>query len=83
MNRVMDRDRDQDKEDALKSLNDPSQSVYVREEAVRTLAQQPTVEQLTRLVHALEDKQFGVRWEAAVQLADLGDVALPRYCVCS
>lgn len=65
------------KAEALHSLEDPTEDVYIREEAVRELASHPTEVEITRLVQALDDRQFGVRWEAAVQLAGLGDVALP------
>ena len=65
------------KEEALYNLNHPSRDVYTREEAVRQLAEDPTHADLLRLAQALEDQQFGVRWEAAVQLANLGDEALP------
>ncbi|MEZ4865213.1 MAG: HEAT repeat domain-containing protein [Caldilineaceae bacterium] len=66
----------QSAEAALYSLNDPTQSVYVREQALRILAQTPTSEHLARMIQALEDEHFGVRWEAAALLAELGEVAL-------
>jgi hypothetical protein len=57
-------------------LNDPTQSIHLREQALYALAKEPTPAHLERVVQALEDDYFGVRWEAAVVLAKLGDVAL-------
>ena len=62
--------------EARQLLNDPTQPSAAREAAVRFLGGDPTPANLERLIQALEDNDFGVRWTAAATLARLGDVAL-------
>lgn len=62
--------------EALQKLNDATQSANSRELALDPLAKKPTPDHLLRLCQALTDEEFGVRWTAAVLLADLGSVAL-------
>lgn len=61
---------------ALQLLDDPKQSTAVREAAVHYLGEHHTPANLARLVDALEDDEFGVRWAAAATLALVGDVGL-------
>jgi len=61
---------------ALALLNDPLLSPYEREKGLQALADDPTAEHITRLLEALEDNQFGIRWSAAALLAEMGDKAL-------
>jgi HEAT repeat protein len=63
---------------AIEMLNDKQQSAALREAAVRYLGASATPEAIKRLVLALEDNDFGVRWEAAVALTGLGRAALPE-----
>ena len=67
----------QSEQQALTLLNDTTQDVFGREAAIHYLHRYPTQSNLTRLVQALEDDEFGVRWTAAVVLAQVGDDALP------
>lgn len=62
--------------EAHQTLSDPTQSTNSRELALHTLAKTPTPDHLLRLSQALTDEEFGVRWTAAVLLADLGSLAL-------
>jgi HEAT repeat protein len=48
-----------------------------REKAIRDLAEMPNERVILRLVEALQDDDFGVRWEASVALSKLGNAALP------
>ncbi len=61
---------------AMAILNDDHEKAGVRETAVRYLANHPTPEAIARLVQALQDDDVGVRWEAANNLAQLGEPAL-------
>jgi len=61
---------------ALALLNNPLLSPYEREKGLRALAEDPTAANLERLLEALEDNLFGIRWTAAALLAELGDQAL-------
>lgn len=61
---------------AIQLLNDTTQDVFTREEALHILAGHPTPANLERLVQALEDPTASVRWVAADDLAHLGDLAL-------
>lgn len=61
---------------ALQLLDDPKQPEGAREAAVQFLGSDPTPANLERLIQALEDNDFGVRWTAAATLAGVGDAAL-------
>lgn len=61
---------------ALEILDDTGQDMRHREAAARYLAAHPSPEIVGRLVQALQDNDFGVRWEAAVALSQLGNPAL-------
>jgi HEAT repeat protein len=63
---------------ALKILDDPLQEPLEREAAARFLKTHPTQKVIRRLVQALQDDDFGVRWDAAEALAHLGEPALPE-----
>jgi HEAT repeat protein len=63
--------------EALKILNDNNKESTEREGAVRFLAAHPNDGVIERLVQALEDDDFGVRWEAALALSSIGKTALP------
>lgn len=65
-------------EQALKILDDPLEDQLLREHAIRYLSYRPDEEIIKRLVWALQDDEFGVRWEAANTLAELGGKALPE-----
>ena len=62
--------------DALTTLNNTHRSDFDREWAIHKLSRSPTPQNTRRLVAALEDNEFGVRWAAAVALAELGQPAL-------
>lgn len=62
--------------DAIEILDRENVSSLEREDAVRYLAYQPSDRAIRRLVKALQDHDFGVRWEAAASLAKLGDRGL-------
>ncbi|MEZ4664042.1 MAG: HEAT repeat domain-containing protein [Caldilineaceae bacterium] len=62
--------------EALQALNDVKQNWAMREDAAIYLGSHPTPVNLERLVEALEDDSFGVRWTAGVALASAGDAAL-------
>jgi HEAT repeat protein len=65
-------------DEAIAVLNN-GQTYYVnREDAIRYLAYRPSPRAIKELVCALQDDDFGVRWEAAASLAILGDRALPE-----
>lgn len=49
----------------------------VREASVRYLAHHPTFRAIQRLALALDDDDFGVHWEAAAALTELGAVGVP------
>ncbi len=63
---------------ALEMLDDPHENQMLREKAIRYLSHQPSDEIIKRLVWALQDDEFGIRWEAATILAQLGKKALPE-----
>jgi HEAT repeat protein len=62
---------------AYRLLDDVHQAPYVREAAVRYLAKHASPTAIQHLVLALNDDDFGVHWEAAASLAQLGTTALP------
>ncbi|MCB0065274.1 MAG: HEAT repeat domain-containing protein [Caldilineaceae bacterium] len=62
--------------EALALLNDPLRSPYEREQGLHALAADPTPAHIERLLEALEDNQFGIRWTAAAALAEMGERAL-------
>ena len=61
---------------AIDILDDEREVAAIREAAIRYLAKYPTSEMIARLVQALQDDDYGVRWEAATVLAQLGETAL-------
>lgn len=63
--------------EALQVLDDNHKENLEREEAVRYLAEIPKKTVIERLVQALQDDDFGVRWEASVALSKLGKKGLP------
>ena len=63
---------------ALQVLDDIRQGPLEREAAARYLKRHPTQKVIHRLVLALQDDDFGVRWDAAEALALLGEPALPE-----
>ncbi len=65
-------------EEARKTLDDVTRPTLEREDAVHYLAKQDDPDTLARLVSALDDNAFGVRWAAAVALAGKGATALPQ-----
>jgi hypothetical protein len=50
-------------------------SLQEREDAIEYLRNKPTSTGIERLVAALEDMEFGIRWSAGTALAQLGDAA--------
>jgi hypothetical protein len=63
---------------ALELLKNNRDEPAYREAAVRYLKDNPTPAVIARLVQTLQDDDFGVRWEAAAALTQLGEVALPE-----
>ncbi len=61
---------------AIKTLDDLDSAVGAREAALRYLAERPTPAIIARIVQALQDDDFGVRWEAANVVTQLGEPAL-------
>jgi HEAT repeat protein len=68
----------QSEESAVQLLDDAQQPSRVREAAIKYLAGQATPQAIRRLTLALNDDDFGVHWEAATDLAVLGEAALPE-----
>ena len=62
---------------ASRLLDDVHEAPYVREAAVRYLAKHATPTAIQHMTLALNDDDFGVHWEAAASLAELGMTALP------
>jgi HEAT repeat protein len=62
---------------AYRLLDDVHQAPYVREAAVRYLTKHATPTAIQHVTLALNDDDFGVHWEAAASLAELGMAALP------
>ena len=65
-------------EEAKKTLDDVTRPALDREDAVHYLAKQDDPNILRRLVTALDDDVFGVRWAAAIALAEMGKAAIPH-----
>lgn len=63
-------------DEAIAVLNDTSRGVLEREQAIYYLERHPEPRAIERLVQALEDPDFGVRWTAAVALSRLGRKSL-------
>ncbi|HTP08493.1 MAG TPA: HEAT repeat domain-containing protein [Anaerolineae bacterium] len=57
---------------AMEILDDVREEVTFREAAIRYLAKEPTPAVTARLVQALQDDDFSVRWEAAIAVTQLG-----------
>lgn len=64
-------------DDAFTILNDHTTGELDRVNAVRYLAHFSEERVLDRLVKALQEDDYGVRWEASVSLTRLGKTALP------
>jgi len=63
-------------EQAVAILNNRLNSVAEREAAARFLKKNPEPQAVPRLVKALQDEDFGVRWAASEALSQLGVHAL-------
>lgn len=63
---------------ALELLDNNREGPAHREAAIHYLQDNPSAAAIERLVQALQDDDVGVRWEAAVALAQLGEVVLPE-----
>jgi HEAT repeat protein len=63
-------------EAALKLLDDVREEPAYREAAVHYLGDHASLEAIARLVRTLQDDDFGVRWEAALALTQLGEPAV-------
>jgi HEAT repeat protein len=63
-------------EQALGILNDRQKPLAEREAAARFLKKNPDPQAVPRLVIALQDDDFGVRWAASEALSQLGEPAL-------
>ncbi len=63
---------------ALDILHDVTRSSELRVKAARYLGGNHAARIIQNLVQALQDDDFGVRWEAAEALAKCGPVALPE-----
>lgn len=63
---------------ALEALRDRYAPQARRERAIHYLALNPSQAGISQLVQALQDDDFGVRWEAAAALSRLGRQALPE-----
>ncbi len=61
---------------AMKILDDVRGDAAIREAAIRYLVKDPTPRVIARLVQALQDDDFSVRWEAARVLALQGETAV-------
>jgi HEAT repeat protein len=64
-------------DNAFDILDNSSSGELERVEAVRYLAELANERDIERLVQALQDDDFGVRWEASISLSKLGKIALP------
>jgi HEAT repeat protein len=62
---------------ALQILDNENNSISMREEAARFLEQNPTENATQRLIKALTDDDFGIRWAASTALTRLGEKVLP------
>lgn len=62
--------------EAFNRLNDDELHLQDREDGIEYLRNNPTPAAIDRLVTALEDAEFGIRWSAATALAQMGDAAL-------
>jgi HEAT repeat protein len=61
---------------AMEILDDVREEAALREAAIRYLAKTPTPAVIARLVQAMQDDDFSVRWEAASVFAQLGETAV-------
>ncbi len=61
---------------ALEVLRNPSAGEMKREGAIRFLGRHPSQQSICALIDSMEDDDFGVRWEAAVTLAQYGEPAV-------
>jgi hypothetical protein len=61
---------------AIALLDNVRENATVREAAIRYLAKDPTPAVIARLVQALQDDEFSVRWEAATAVAQQGEAGV-------
>jgi HEAT repeat protein len=62
---------------AIEVLDNSENDLTKREEAARFLEDNPSENAIQRLIKALTDDDFGVRWAASTALSKLGDPAIP------
>ncbi len=62
---------------ALEVLRDTSAGELKREDAIRFLGRHPSQLSIRALIDSMEDDDFGVHWEAAVTLAQYGELPIP------
>jgi HEAT repeat protein len=67
----------QNEKQAIGVLDNYENSPSEREEAARYLEENPSDDAIQRLIKALTDDDFGVRWASSTALTKLGDHALP------
>jgi hypothetical protein len=63
---------------AIALLNDMQVGYQQRELAIHYLVEYPTPTGIKRLVGALVDDEFAIRWVSSIALAQLGPMALPE-----
>jgi hypothetical protein len=61
---------------AMELLDDVRENATLREAAIRYLARDPAPAVIARLVQALQDDEFSVRWEAATAVAQQGEAGV-------
>ena len=66
---------------ALAWLNNANEEPAYREAAVRYLKDNLVPGAIARLVQALQDDELGVRWEAALALSQLAELAVPEVLI--
>ena len=57
---------------AVTTLDNEAENPSIREKAIQYLSEHPDSQAIERIVRALEDDNFGVRWEASKALSALG-----------
>ena len=66
----------QNVDEALAALNNSALSTGEREQAIHYVQDHSSSSVIERLIVALEDNAFGIRWAAAVALIEIGESAL-------
>ena len=64
-------------DEAFKILDDYSRGEVDRVNAIAYITDIPEERVVVRLVKALQDEDYGVRWKASTSLAQLGPMAIP------